>query len=100
MFITTDASDFKTGAVLSFGKTWELARPVVYNLKPLKSTQKNYPVHEKEMLAIICSLKKWRSDLLGIPFIVYTDHITLENFDTQKGPKPSTSSLDQVAFQV
>jgi hypothetical protein len=50
----------------------------------LKDAQKNYPVHEKEMLAIVQALKKWWSDLLGSQFIVYTDHRTLENFETQK----------------
>src|ERR1700683_4868967 len=50
----------------------------------LKGTEKNYPVHEKELLAIIRALKKWRSDLLGMPIHVYTDHRTLENFDTQR----------------
>lgn len=29
-------------------------------------------------------LDKWRSDLIGVPVLVYTDHKTLENFDTQK----------------
>jgi hypothetical protein len=50
----------------------------------LKGAEKNYPVHEKELLAIIRALKKWRSDLLGSHIFVYTDHRTLENFDTQK----------------
>jgi hypothetical protein len=50
----------------------------------LKDAQKDYPVHEKEMLAIVRALKKWRSDLLGSEFYVYTNHRTLENFDTQK----------------
>jgi hypothetical protein len=50
----------------------------------LNNAQKNYPVHEKELLAIVQALKKWRSDLLGGPIYVYTDHRTLEIFDTQK----------------
>ena len=50
----------------------------------LKGAEKNYLVHEKELLAIICTLKKWRLDLLGIPIVVYTDHCTLQNFDTQR----------------
>jgi len=49
-----------------------------------KGAQLNYPVHEKEMLAIIRALTKWRVDLLGIPFLIYTDHKTLENFHTQR----------------
>ena len=32
---------------------------------------------------VIRALKKWCSDLLGIPISVYTDHRTLESFDTQ-----------------
>jgi len=36
------------------------------------------------MLAIIRALQKWRTDLLGSPFFVYTDHKTLLNFNTQK----------------
>ena len=49
-----------------------------------KGTELNYPVHEKEMLAIIRVLKRWRSDLIGTPFLIYTDHKTLENFEKQK----------------
>ncbi len=44
----------------------------------------NYPVHEKELLAIIWALGKWRTDLLGFPFEVWTDHKTLEHFSTQQ----------------
>ena len=83
IFITCDASDWCTSACLSFGETWETARPVAYDSMQLNSAERNYPIHEKELLAIIRALKKWRSDLLGSEFIVYTDHRTLENFDTQ-----------------
>jgi RNase H-like domain found in reverse transcriptase/Integrase zinc binding domain len=69
---------------LSFGETWETARPVAFDLVALKGAQANYPVHEKELLAIIRALTKWRTDLLGSPITIYTDHRTLENFDTQK----------------
>lgn len=47
IFVTCDASDWHTGAVLSFGETWETARPVAYESQQLNSAQKNYPVHEK-----------------------------------------------------
>ena len=43
-----------------------------------------YPVHEKELLAIVRALKRWRSDLIGVPFQIYTDHKTLENLHHQK----------------
>jgi hypothetical protein len=84
VFVTCDASDWRKGATLSVGTSWELARPVAFDSMQLKGPEKNYPVHEKELLAIIRALKKWRSDLLGIPITVYTNHRTLENFDTQR----------------
>jgi hypothetical protein len=84
IFVTCDASDWRTGATLSFGPTWETARPVAFDSMQLKGAEKNYPVHEKELLAIIRALKKWRSDLIGSEFFVYTDHRTLENFNTQR----------------
>ncbi|RXW19699.1 hypothetical protein EST38_g6142 [Candolleomyces aberdarensis] len=36
------------------------------------------------MLAVMRALVKWRSDLVGESFFIYTDHRTLENFDGQK----------------
>jgi hypothetical protein len=84
IFVTCNASDKRTGAVLSWGPSWESAQPIVFDSMQLNSTQKNYPVHKKEMLAVVRALKKWCSDLLGFHFLVFTDHRTLENFDTQK----------------
>ena len=84
IFLTTDASDRCTGAVLSFGPSWETARPVAFDSCSLKHAELNYPVHEKELLAVIRAVKKWKSDLLGCTFYVYTDHKTLLNFNTQK----------------
>ena len=34
--------------------------------------------------AIIRALKCWRTDLIGTPFLIYTDHKTLENFEKQR----------------
>ena len=84
IFVTTDASDRVSGAVLSFGPTWESARPVVFDSMTFKGPELNYPVHEKELLAIMHALRKWKVDLLGSEFLVYTDHKTLLNFDRQK----------------
>lgn len=84
IFVTTDASDICSGAMLSFGETWELAKPVAFDSMTFKGAELNYPVHEKELLAIIRALKKWRSDLIGVPFTIFTDHKTLENFHRQR----------------
>ena len=84
IFVTTDTSNRCSGAVLSFGSSWETACPVAFDSMTFKNAELNYPVHEKELLAIICALKKWRVDLLGILFFIYTDHKTLEIFNVQK----------------
>jgi hypothetical protein len=61
-----------------------MARPVAYDSRAFKGAELNYPVHEKELLAIIRALGKWCTDLLGYTFEVWTDHKTLEHFNTQR----------------
>ena len=58
IFVTYDSRNWRTSATLSFGHTWEIARPVRFDSMQLKPAEKNYPVHEKELLTIICALKK------------------------------------------
>ena len=84
IFVTTDASDTGSGAILSFGPSYELVRPVAYDSKSFKGAELNYPVHEKELLAIIRALGKWRTDLLGFRFEIWTDHKTLIHFESQR----------------
>ncbi len=84
IFVSTDTSDFCTGAVLSYGETLDTARPAAFESSQLSGAQLNYLVHEKELLVIVHALKKWCVDLLGVPFIIFTDHRTLENFNHQK----------------
>jgi hypothetical protein len=57
--VTTDASDYAVGAVLtqSDGKSeWVIA----YESKKLDSAQMNYPAHERELLAVLHALTVWR----------------------------------------
>ena len=82
IFLTTDTSNRHIGAVLSFGKTWESACPVAYDSYQLNAAEKNYSTHELELLAIIKALKKWCTSLLGTHFEIYTDHQTLEFFQS------------------
>jgi hypothetical protein len=60
IFVTCGVCDTSTGAVFSWGKSWESARPVAFNSEQLRGAKLNYPVHEKELLAILRALKKWR----------------------------------------
>jgi hypothetical protein len=53
IWLMCDASDYATGAMLSWGPTRESARPVAFDSAQLRPAELNYPVHEKELLAII-----------------------------------------------
>jgi len=61
----------------SFGKTWETARPVDFDLSGPTGAQL-ITRYTKRALAIIRALTRWRTDLLGSPITIYTDHRTLE----------------------
>src|SRR3954463_9524189 len=76
--VTTDASDFAIGAVLS-----QDGKPVTFESRQMSPAEKNYAVHEKELLAIVHALKVWRHYLEGQEFNVITDHQSLRYLQTQ-----------------
>ena len=57
MRIEVDASDYTTGGVLSMECEDELWRLVAFLSKSLNETERNYEIHNKEMLAIIRGLE-------------------------------------------
>jgi hypothetical protein len=80
--VTTDASDFAIGAALSQHFD-DGERPIAFHSKKLSPAEANYPVHEKELLAVIQALKEWRCFLDGQHFTVITDHKSLIYLQTQ-----------------
>jgi len=86
-WVEADSSDFATGAVLSQQSTadgkWH---PIAFYSKSLSSVERNYEIHDKEMLAIIRALEEWRHFLEGAthPVEIWTDHKNLEYFMTAK----------------
>jgi hypothetical protein len=80
--VTTDASDYAIGAVLS-QKQGKGEQPVAYESRKLSPAEQNYAVHEKELLAIIHAIRTWRMYLEGQHFTVETDHASLEYIKTQ-----------------
>ena len=82
-----DISDYTTERVLSMERRDEKWKPVTYLSKSLNETEKNYEIHNKEMLAIIRGLENWRHLLerAQFKFEIWTDHKNLEYFmKTQK----------------
>lgn len=72
--LQTDASDLAIGAVLLQEKTGVL-HPIAYYSAKFNKHQRNYSCIEKELLAIILSIKKFECYLYGNPPLqVFTDH--------------------------
>jgi len=65
MFITANASNYATGGVLSMKCSDEKWRPVTFISKSLSDTEKNYEIHDKEILVVIRCLEVWRHFLEG-----------------------------------
>lgn len=80
--VTTDASDFAIGAVLSQDQG-KGEQPIAYESRKMNAAELNYPVHEKELLAIVHAIKVWRPYLEGKKFTVITDHASLEYIRSQ-----------------
>ena len=68
MRIEVDVSDYVTGGVLSMECEDGLWRPVAFLSKLLNETERNYEIHDKEMLAIIRGLEVWRHLLEGAQY--------------------------------
>jgi len=61
---------------------------IAYASKTLTGAQLNYATIEKELLAVIFAIDKFRSYLVGAKVIVYTDHAALKYLLTKKDAKP------------
>lgn len=71
--LTTDASDYAIGAVLSQGPMGK-DKPIAYASRTLSKTEENYSTTEKEFLAMYWAVKHFRQYLWGRKFKLITDH--------------------------
>lgn len=79
--LTTDASNVGLGAILS-----QDGHPCCYISRPLNDAEVNYTTTEKEMLAVVWSIKRLRQYLLGRHFLIQTDHQALKWVMNVKDP--------------
>ncbi|CAI7741102.1 unnamed protein product [Closterium sp. NIES-53] len=88
--IEADASDHPVGAVLMQDQGKGL-QPIAYLSKKLHGAELNYPIHDKEALAIITAFKTWRCYLEGRKTTV------LQRFGFQfSSPQPTPLSTDHL----
>lgn len=86
LVVETDACKGGVGAVLM-----QDSRPIAFLSKALSPKHLGLSTYEKELLAVIIATQKWRSYLLGHPFIIKTDHESLKHLMEQR----ITTSLQQ-----
>ena len=82
--IAVDASNFAIGGVLQqkVNSEWQ---PLAFFSKKLNSAQLNYSAFDRELLAIVLSLRHWRFMLEARQFHILTDH------------KPLTFALSRIS---
>lgn len=76
--VETDACDTGVGAVLM-----QQGHPIAYMSKALGVLNKKLSIYEKEFLAVIMAVDKWRQYLQRGPFVIITDHKSLNNLNDQ-----------------
>lgn len=76
--VRIDASDIVTGGVLQ-----QEGKNIAFISRKLQGAERNYSVHDKEMLDVIHALKAWRQYLYGSSFTVVVDHQSLTHFFKQ-----------------
>jgi hypothetical protein len=84
--IETDASDYAIGAVCSQPDNNGVLHPVAYYSRKLKDPERNYDIHDKELLAIVDALRKWDTycKTTGPRIEILTDHKNLEYWKTKR----------------
>lgn len=82
-FVQCDASNVGIGAVL-FQKDEVGEHPIEYFSRKLNTAQKNYSTTEKECLAVVLAIEKFRQYIEMMEFTVITDHSSLKWLMQQK----------------
>ena len=79
--VETDTSGHAIGGVLSQEQDGKW-RPIAFLSRTMQAAERNYKIYDKELLAIVEALAKWRQYLLDVvePFEVWTDHENLKYF--------------------
>lgn len=83
--VEADSSGFATGAVLTQLQA-DFWCPVAYFSKALNEVERNYDIHDRELLSIMRALAEWRRYLHGTAdaFEIHSDHKNLQYFMTNQ----------------
>jgi hypothetical protein len=76
--VHVDASAIALGAILAQPGTGDLHHPIEFASMKLSESEHNYSTTEREGLAMVYALQKFRHYLLGKHFNMFIDHSTLK----------------------
>lgn len=85
--VETDASGgVVAGALLQQNPNTQKWHPIAFFSETMQQAELNYPIHDKELLAVVRALKTWRPELMGTKkkFVAITDYKALEYFSTKR----------------
>ncbi len=82
--LTTDASNWAIGAVLSQEDDNNVERPICFLSRKLNDHEINYATTHKECLSVVWSIEELRHYLQGHKFLIRTDHLALKYLMTTK----------------
>lgn len=98
--LKTDASSYAIGAVLCNKND----RPVAYASRALNKAEQNYCTIEKELLAVVWAVQKFRPYLYGRKFHIFTDHRPLVYLFSLTNPSSRLTKfrlkLEEYQFEI
>jgi len=72
--IQTDVSDYAMGEVLT-----QHGKPICYHSETFNLAVVNYPTYDKELYALVQSVKRWKHYLMGKETVIHTNHQPLQH---------------------
>ncbi len=80
--LEVDTSAFATGAILSQKDDRGKSHAIGFHSKTFTEAERNYDIHDRELLAVVCGLDNWRHLLASSPhpIIILTDHKNLQYY--------------------
>lgn len=94
--LTTDASDVGIGAVLSTAR----GTVVEFASHTLSAAERKYATIEKECLAIVWAVRKFRHYLIGAHFTLETDHKPLEWLESARASQARSQRLERWSLEL
>jgi hypothetical protein len=84
--LSTDASDFVIAGTLNQFDGFSILRSSSFYSRKCTPAEQNYDTYDRELLAIVASMKQWKHHLKGARYkiLIQCDHKNLKYFQTTK----------------